>query len=104
MDTMKMSVAIEPMGMLSALFISGLAICSVVIVIIVHISFAVAIFRDATYLRDPRNLRQPRKPIFVGRAIWLLATLVGGIFVATIYWLMHHSRLNQSVAAAPPEN
>ena len=96
MDTLKMSVAIEPMGMLSTLFISGLAVCSVVIVIVVHISFAVAIFRDAT------NLSALRKPIFVGPIIWLLAALVGGIFVATIYWLMHHSRLNQSVPAPPP--
>ena len=98
MDTMKMSVAIEPMGMLSALFISGVAICSVVIIIVVHISFAVAIFRDAT------NLPAHRKPIFVGPTIWLLATLVGGIFVTTLYWIMHHSRLNQSIPATPPEN
>ena len=98
MDTMKMSVAIEPMGMLSALFISGLAICSVVIVIVVHISFAVAIFRDAT------NLPAPRKPIFVGPSIWLLATLIGGVFVAGSYWIVHHSRLNQSVPVTPPED
>ena len=98
MDTMKMSVAIEPMGRLSALFISGIAICSVVIIIVVHISFAVAIFRDAT------NLPAHRKPIFVGPTIWLLATLIGGIFVATIYWMMHHSRLNQSSPAPSPEN
>jgi hypothetical protein len=98
MDTMKMSVAIEQMGMLSALFIGGVAICSVVIIIVVHISFAVAIFRDAT------NLPAPRKPISVSPTIWLLATLLGGIFVVTLYWIMHHSRLNQSVAATPPEN
>ena len=98
MDTMKMSVAIEPMGMLSALFISGLAICSVVIVIVVHIRFAVAIFRDAT------NLPASRKPISVSPTIWLLATLLGGIFVVTLYWIMHHSRLNQSISATPTEN
>ena len=79
---------------LGGLFIFGVAI----FVIIVHISFAVAVFRDATYL--PR----PRKPIFVGRSIWFLATLIGGIFVATIYWILHHSRLNPSVPAPPPEN
>jgi sterol desaturase/sphingolipid hydroxylase (fatty acid hydroxylase superfamily) len=98
MDTLKMSVAIEPMEMLSALFISGLAICSVVIVIVVHISFAVAIFRDAA------NLSAPRKPIFVGPSIWLLATLLGGIFITTLYWIMHHSCLNQSIPATPPED
>ncbi len=98
MDTMKMSVAIEPMGMLSALFIGGVAICSVVIIIVVHISFAVAVFRDAT------SLPASRKPISVSPTIWFLAILLGGIFITTLYWIMHHSRLNQSVAATPPEN
>ena len=84
--------------------VGAIAICAAVITFIVHIAFAIAVFRDATYLRDPRNLRAPRKPIFVGRIIWFLGTLVGGIFVATIYWLMHHSRLNQSVPVTPPEN
>ena len=91
-----MGIGMPPIEALWVLFISGAAICSVVIIIVVHISFAVAIFRDAT------NLPAPRKPIFVGRTIWLLATLVGGIFVATIYWVMHHSRLNSSVAAPLP--
>ena len=98
MDTMKMSVAIEQMGMLSALFIGGVAICSVVIIIVVHISFAVAVFRDAT------SLPASRKPISVSPTIWFLAILLGGIFITTLYWIMHHSRLNQSVAATPPEN
>ena len=84
--------------------VGTLAICVSVITLIVHISFAVAVFRDATYLRDPQNLRAPRKPIFVGRMIWLLGTLIGGVFVAGIYWVMHHSRLNQAIAATPPEN
>ena len=93
-----MGIGMHPIEALWVLFISGAAICSVVIIIIVHISFAVAIFRDAT------SLPSSRKPIFVGRTIWLLATLVGGIFVATIYWVMHHSRLNQSIPATSPED
>ena len=93
-----MSFEADPIGILWALFIGGVAICSVVIIIVVHISFAVAVFRDAT------NLPAPRKPISVSPTIWLLATLIGGIFVATIYWIMHHSRLNQSVPVTPPEN
>ena len=84
--------------------VGTLAICVFVITLIVHIAFAIAVFRDATYLRDPRNLRAARRPIFVGRMIWLLATLVGGVFVAAIYWIMHHSRLNQSVPVTPPED
>ena len=98
MDIIEMSFEADPIGILWALFIGGVAICSVVIVIVVHISFSVAIFRDAT------SLSSPRRPIFVGPTIWFLGTLLGGIFVATIYWVMHHSSLNQSIAVTPPEN
>ena len=57
MDMIKMGLQIDPIGIVWGMFLCGAVICSVAIVIIVHISFAVAIFRDATYLRDPRNLR-----------------------------------------------
>ena len=50
--------------------VGAIAICASVITLIVNIAFAVAVFRDATHLRDPQNLRAPRKPIFVGRIIW----------------------------------
>ena len=98
MDIIEMSFEADPIGILWALFIGGVAICSVVIVVVVHISFAVAVFRDAT------SLPASRKPISVSPTIWLLATLLGGIFVVTLYWIMHHSCLNQSVAVTPPEN
>ena len=78
--------------------VGTLAICVSVITLIVHISFAVAVFRDTT------RLPESRRPIFVGRIVWFLATLIGSVFVAGIYWVMHHSRLNQSVTATPPEN
>ena len=84
----------HPIEALWVLFI----ICSVVIIIVVHISFAVAVFRDAA------RLPVSRKPISVSPTIWLLAILIGGIFVTTLYWIMHHSRLNQSVPATSPEN
>ena len=47
MDIIEMSFEADPIGILWALFIGGVAICSVVIVVVVHISFAVAVFRDA---------------------------------------------------------
>ncbi len=67
------------------------------ITIIVHICFSVAVSEDA------RNLPDGREPIFVGPGMWCLATLFGGVFVAAIYWAMHHSRLNPTVPAPPPE-
>ena len=78
--------------------VGTLAICVSVITLIVHIAFAVAVFRDAA------RLPASRKPIFVGRIIWLLVTLIGGVFVAGIYWTMHHSRLNESVPVTPAED
>ena len=96
MDMIKMGLQIDPIGIVWGMFLCGAVICSVAIVIIVHISFAIAVFRDAT------RLPAPQKPISVSPIIWFLATLISGIFVATIYWLMHHSRLNPSVPVPPP--
>ena len=78
--------------------VGAIAICAAVITLIVHIAFAMAVFRDAA------NLPADRKPIVVGPFIWFLATLSGGVFVAGSYWIMHHSRLNQSVPVTPPED
>ena len=86
----------HPVEALWVLSLSGVAICSVVIIIVVHINFAVAVFRDAT------NLPASRKPISVSPIIWFLAILLGGIFVTTLYWIMHHSCLNQSSPTPPP--
>ncbi len=41
-----------------------------------------------------RHREQGRPPWFVSTEIWALATLVGGVFVAAIYWLIHHSALS----------
>jgi len=63
---------------------------------VVHIAFAVAVYSDANMiaLRVARdNPAHKTGTVFVGPLIWLLATLVGGIFTALAYWLMHHSTL-----------
>ena len=98
MDVIRMGLAIDPVGIVWGMFLCGIVICSVAIVIIVHIGFAMAVFRDAT------GLPASRKPISVSPIIWFLAILLGGIFVITLYWIMHHSRLNQSVPTPPLEN
>jgi hypothetical protein len=93
-----MGIGMNPIEALWVLFIGGVTICSVAIIIVVHISFAVAVFRDAT------SLPASRKPISVSPTIWFLAILLGGIFITTLYWIMHHSCLNQSIPATPPED
>ena len=56
---------------------------------IVHIAFAGAVLADSGAMW--RHLR--RKTFFVSGGIWALATLLGGVFVAGVYWLVHHSTL-----------
>ncbi len=97
MDMME-TFTVNVTGGLWSLPVGAIAICVSVIALIVHITFAIAVFRDAT------NLPADRKPIFVGPMIWFLGALVGGVFVAAIYWVMHHSRLNQAIPATPPED
>ncbi len=66
-----------------------------IITIIVHISFAKGIYQDT---------RRIGTPSFVSPIIWVLATVIGGVFAAAIYWVMHHSRLNPSVGNSSPNN
>ncbi len=61
---------------------------------IIHISFAIGVYQDA-------KLRG--HAIFVQAEIWLLATVLGGVLVATVYWLMHHSRLNPAIGVRQVE-
>lgn len=60
------------------------------IVAIVHIAFAIGVYNDAEKIFG----RTKRAPFFVNSIIWMLATLIGGVFVAGIYWAIHHSTLN----------
>ena len=72
-------------------------IVGAVLIILVHIVFAIAVYRDAIRLDRVRTL------IIVGPGIWGIATLVGGVITAAIYWAMHHSRLNPDIPMAPIE-
>ena len=52
---------------------------------ILHIIFAGAVARDAGHLQK-RGIRTH----LVSGLTWAFASLVGGVFVAAIYWFMHH--------------
>lgn len=67
---------------------------------VVHIIFAVAIYRDATRLKHSQALAIAG----VGPAIWCLATLLGGVITVGIYWAMHHSRLNPAIPTSSTES
>ena len=56
---------------------------------LIHIIFAGAVAKDSGHLHKQGH------PIFLVSGItWAFATLVGGVIIATIYWLLHHSRLS----------
>lgn len=57
---------------------------------ILHLVFAGAVAHDAGNIN-----RIGQKPVLVSASTWAFATLIGGVFTATIYWLLHHSTLTR---------
>lgn len=59
-----------------------------------HVVLAVVVACDA-----------PPRRVLVGRWVWAIATLLGGVFVAATYWVLHHGLPARSesdrVTAAP---
>ena len=74
----------------SAEVIYFLAILGGVAMAVVHITFAIGVFADAARLI---NLDGRTTKIVPG-PMWAFATLLGGVFVATAYWFIHHSSLS----------
>lgn len=58
--------------------------------IVIHLTLALAIYRDADQIE-----RSGFSTVFVGRFLWTFMTLIGGLLVVTVYWLMHHSTLRR---------
>lgn len=63
----------------------------ILISFIVNFAFAFAVAYDSG------KLPHGRRTILVGRFMWFIATLFGGVFVAGLYWLMHRSTLCPAV-------
>lgn len=66
-----------------------------VLSIIVHVAFCLGVYRDASKIRT----------VFVGPVMWAFATLLGGVFTAVAYWILHHSTLRgESKVAEEPQD
>jgi len=58
---------------------------------LVHIAFSAAIYQDGKH----QTHYEPTGTVFVKPYIWAIAVLFGGILVAGLYWLIHHSNLSK---------
>lgn len=66
--------------------------------IVVHIVFALAVFRHSSATRDGGS-----ELVFAAPGIWALATLVTGVLGATCYWLLHCSSIRPAPYASAHE-
>ena len=68
--------------------LSNIATIIMVLNALLHILFAAAIARDIGNLNKLHV-----EPRLLSGMTWVLATLIGGILVVGLYWLVHHSAL-----------
>ncbi len=68
--------------------VANIEIIFLVVNAVLHFIFASAVAKDAGNLS---KLNQ--RPLLVSGLSWAFATLVGGVCIAAIYWLIHHSKL-----------
>ena len=59
--------------------------------VFVHIVLAMAVWQDGERLD-----RDGRPTFFVGPLFWAFMTLMCGLLVVLVYWLMHHSTLRRN--------
>ena len=60
---------------------------------LLHVVLAFAVMADSQLLWKHRR----RKTFLVGGGMWAVATLLGGMLTAALYWLIHHSTLSPEV-------
>lgn len=81
-------IPIRMFGPSGAMFVGCVSALVAIMSLIVHIVFALGVYDVAT-----RWVRW-RRVYFAGPVVWSLATLIGGVFVAAVFWLLHFSTLS----------
>jgi hypothetical protein len=72
------------------------ALAATLLTALIHVAFAWAVLDDAGVIWRIER----RKTLFVSGGLWALATLLGGVLVAGLYWAMHHSTLRPETRPA----
>jgi phosphate/sulfate permease len=73
-----------------SLFPFTFAIIIGALTVIVHVLFAAGVARDAGSIQ-----RSGLSTEIVSPLVWVLSVLLGGVFAAAVYWLIHHSSLRR---------
>lgn len=58
--------------------------------VIVHLAFSASVYNDANTFKNENG-----NTVLVGPIIWSLSVLIGGVFVALTYWVIHHSAISK---------
>jgi len=77
--------------MLDPQFIIYWSIIVSTVTALIHIAFSIAVFEDA----KKQTGYEPTGSVFVGPFFWSMSVLIGGVLVAGLYWVLHHSSLKQ---------
>ncbi len=70
--------------------IASFQLLLMIVNVLLHIIFAGAVARDAGALT-----KTGQKTLLVSGLTWAFSSLLGGVFVAAIYWFIHHSKLTR---------
>lgn len=71
--------------------IASMQLFILLINIVIHVIFAGGVAKDSGRLYATGD-----KTMLVSGITWAFATLLGGVFIAAVYWLIHHSKLTRN--------
>ncbi len=70
---------------------SGMAVCYVLLLALVHIMMAFAVYFEAE-----KFTKRKGELVFFNSVLWFVVTLVAGLMAAALFWACHLSSLSQA--------